>query len=435
MTDCTAAARIIRRTEALCPLCKRRVPAAYEEREKGVYLRRNCPEHGEFAVVVWRQHYDFARWVAGAPTLQAGENPACPTGCGLCGDHQQATCCVLLPITARCNLSCRYCFADPNQAADPPLWQVEAWLKELVAPGQSLVQLSGGEPTLRDDLPAIVAAAKSAGCAYVQLNSNGIRLAEDAALAGQLAQAGLSFVFLQFDGTTEQVYQTLRGRPLGELKQRAIANCARHHIGVTLVPTIVPGVNTDQLGAILQFAVQQSPAVRGVHFQPLSYLGRSPQAPANAPRYTLDELLHNLISQSGCLLKQEDFAPSRCDHPLCGWHGDFMTLPGGGLKALHQHDLSSPSGGGGPEAAAQNRAFVGRRWQRKPPPQACCDCAPVALDLTDLAQFTARAVSHGFTITAMAFQDAATLDIARLRRCSLHVFAQGKHIPFCAYYL
>ena len=435
MTYSTASADIIQRTEALCPVCKRRLPAAYQEREHGIYLERHCPEHGEFAVLVWRKYYDFARWIEGAPPLQAGENPACPNGCGLCDEHKQATCCVLLPITARCNLCCRYCFADPNQAADPPFEQVTAWLRELTVPRQTLVQLSGGEPTLRDDLCAIVAAAKGAGCAYVQLNSNGIRLAEDEALVESLAKAGLSFVFLQFDGTDERVYETLRGRPLLELKRRAIANCARYFIGVTLVPTIVPGVNTDQVGDIIQFALEHSPAVRGVHFQPLSYFGRSPLLPAVAPRYTLDELLHDIVGQSNGLLHEEDFSPSRCDHPLCGLHGDFMTLPGNGLKALHRRDQTNPACCCGPQAAAKNRAFVGRRWQRSPEQEVCCPEASVTPDLTDMAQFTARVASHGFTITAMAFQDAATLDIARLRQCSLHVFEKGKHIPFCAYYL
>jgi uncharacterized radical SAM superfamily Fe-S cluster-containing enzyme len=50
-------------------------------------------------------------------------------------------------------------------------------------------------------------------------------------------------------------------------------------------------------------------------------------------------------------------------------------------------------------------------------------------------QFLSRVKSHGFTISAMAFQDAATLDIARLCQCSMHVFAGGKYVPFCAYYL
>ena len=454
------AAEIILRTEALCPVCKRRLSAAYVRAGQTVNLWRHCPEHGDFSIPVWRNYFDFAAWVKNAPVLQEGENPACPSGCGLCADHKQGTCCVLLPVTSRCNLTCRHCFADPDGAADKPFDEVKESLQRLTVPGQTLVQLSGGEPTLREDLPAIVAAAKSAGCSYVQLNTNGIRLAEDRSLVEKLAEAGLSFVFLQFDSLDDAVYEALRGRPLSAVKEQAIANCDDYRIGVTLVPTLVPGVNTNQVGDIIRFAVEHSPAVRGVHFQPVSYFGRSPLPPQSAPRYTLDELLHRLVEQSAGLVKADDFSPSRCDHPLCGLHGDFFVLPDGSLKALKQYrnadetssccepsaetaSTASKKRGSppvtvsccGPDAAAKNRAFVGRFWQRSQDVDNCCCAGSEKPDLTDMEQFAARVKSHGFTITAMAFQDAATLDIARLRQCSLHVFENGKHVPFCAYYL
>jgi uncharacterized radical SAM superfamily Fe-S cluster-containing enzyme len=377
---------IIRRTEALCPVCKRRLPAAYVRGEQSVNLWRHCPDHGDVSIPVWRTHFDFEAWVKNAPVLQEGENPCCPSGCGLCVDHKQATCCVLLPVTSRCNLHCRHCFADPDGTADKPFDEVVESLKRLTVPGQTLVQLSGGEPTLREDLPDLVAAAKGVGCSYVQLNSNGIRLAEDKALVEKLAKAGLSFVFMQFDSLNDAVYETLRGRPLCAIKEQAIANCADHRIGVTLVPTLVPGVNINQIGDIIRFAVQHSPAVRGVHFQPVSYFGRSPTPPQSSPRYTLDELLHDIVEQSSGLVKADDFSPSRCDHPLCGLHGDFIVMPDSSVQALHQYRDAEES-----DCCSES---------------ACC-CGP----------------------------DAATLDIARLRQCSLHVFEKDRHIPFCAYYL
>jgi uncharacterized radical SAM superfamily Fe-S cluster-containing enzyme len=444
------AENIIRRTEALCPVCKRRLSAAYVRREESVNLWRNCPEHGEFSIPVWRDYFDFAAWVKNAPVLKEGENPACPTACGLCAGHKQGTCCVLLPVTSRCNLNCRHCFADPDGTADKPFDGIKESLEKLAVPGQTLVQLSGGEPTLREDLPAIVAAAKSAGCSYVQLNTNGIRLAEDKPLVEKLAKAGLSFVFLQYDSLGDAVYETLRGRPLRALKEQAIANCADYRIGVTLVPTLVPGVNTREVGDIIRFAALRSPDVRGVHFQPVSYFGRSPVPPQSAPRYTLDELLRDVVDQSSGLVKKEDFSPSRCDHPLCALHGDFIVLPDGSLKALHRQTDAAESSCRcepepdcccAPDAEAKNRAFVGRFWQRAQTefaPQeeeSCCRADPAELNLADMEQFAARVKSHGFTITAMAFQDAATLDIARLRQCSLHVFEEGRHVPFCAYYL
>lgn len=211
---------------------------------------------------------------------------------------------------------------------------MERWIDDLTDPGNTLLQLSGGEPTVRDDLPAIVAYAKRAGCKYVQLNSNGVRLAEDEAFVRKLADAGLSFVFMQFDGVTDQVYEALRRQPMLDIKKRAIENCGKYGIGVTLVPVIVPGVNVDQIGAIIRFAVERSPVVRGVHFQPVSYFGRVPELPKDEDRFTLDELMAEAVAQSGGLFAMENLAPSCCDHPMCGFHGDFIVMPDGTLYAL-----------------------------------------------------------------------------------------------------
>ena len=44
---------------------------------------------------------------------------------------------------------------------------------------------------MRDDLPAVIEAAREAGFAFIQLNPNGIKLAEDTELAGRLKESGL----------------------------------------------------------------------------------------------------------------------------------------------------------------------------------------------------------------------------------------------------
>lgn len=430
---------LLRQTRALCPVCQKPLPAAYISRRSGVFLERQCPQHGLFSILVWQDQDSFLPWIGDEEPLKQDENLACPKGCGLCPDHKQATCCVLLEITKRCNLGCLHCFADPDQAPDPSFDQVKSWLEDLAEPGKTLVQLSGGEPTLRDDLPELVTAAKQAGCAYVQLNTNGLRLAEDGDFVRRLAEAGLSFVFLQFDGVDDQVYERLRGRPLFELKEKAIENCGRYNLGVTLVPTLVPGVNTGQIGGIIRYAVSKSPLVRGVHFQPVSYFGRSPVLPEEGPHFCLDQLLKAVVEQSGGLVQKESILPSCCDHPLCGFHGDYLVMPDFSLEPLT--DESNPKAGTScceKDAAAKNRSFVSRRWSRQEP--CCCGEAEECqeeqdLDLQDLDVFLDRIKSHGFTITAMVFQDAATLDIERLRKCSLHVYDRGKLVPFCAYYL
>ena len=324
----------MRYTYSVCPVCLKRIPAKREERDGQIYLVKTCPEHGTFSSVIWRNKRKFADWRGERPAVGENENLNCPAGCGLCAEHRRATCCTLLEITARCNMNCTFCFAEPDGAQDPSLDTVKRWINDLTEPGKTLLQLSGGEPTVRDDLPEIVAYAKQVGCKYVQLNSNGLRLAEDEAFVKRLADAGLSFVFMQFDGVDDAVYEKLRRRPMLEVKKRAIEQCGRYGIGVTLVPVIVPGVNTEQIGDIIRFAIQRSPYVRGVHFQPVSYFGRIPELPADDDRYTLDELLEAVVSQSGGLIKEEQIAPSCCDHPMCGFHGDFIVMPGDKLMPL-----------------------------------------------------------------------------------------------------
>lgn len=427
-------AKIMRRTFSVCPVCLKRIPANHVMIDDNVYLQKECPEHGFFSSVIWRQKVDMSQWIGNIPEIGENENSNCPNGCGLCPDHLQDTCCVLLEVTNRCNLNCNYCFADSKDAVDPSLEQIRTWLKQLAIPNKTLVQLSGGEPTIRDDLPEIVFEAKKAGCKYVQLNSNGVRLAKDIEYVKALAEAGLSFVFMQFDGTTDDIYEKLRKQSLLKLKQQAIENCAKYNIGVTLVPMLVPGINTNNIGDILRFAIKKSPAVRGVHFQPVSYFGRLPKLPVDDMRFTLDELLWEIEKQTSGLIKLENLLPSCCDHPLCGFHGDFIVMPNE-LVPLLRRNPTEASCCCEPTSAEKNREFVGRRWQREKQTEDCCSLHSQETDIYDLDYFLARVKSYGFTVTAMAFQDAGNMDLERLRQCSLHVFDNGRFVPFCAYYL
>ena len=495
--------KTIRNTLSVCPVCMARVPARIVSRNDEYFIEKECAEHGFFSAVTWRGKPSLPEWTGTLPEMAADHNPECPYGCGLCPEHRQTTCCVLLEVTSRCNLACAHCFAGaasgvPNQQMDPPLEQVLQWVEDIGRNGRAFLQLSGGEPTLRDDLPEIVRHAKQAGCTYVQLNSNGLRLAHDEAYVQALAEAGLSFVFMQFDGVTDDVYQRLRGANLLKAKLQAIAMCGRYNIGVTLVPTVVPGVNEAQIGAILRLAVAQSPLVRGVHFQPVSYFGRFPHPPSDADRITLPEVLACIHAQAGDIVPAGSIARSRCDHARCGFHGAYIAMPEG-LKPLTAQEASPCCG---PTPAEKNREFVGSCWQRpkagagasatklqmgssccEPKPlrmtasccgpasktqplkglaarkvasccgsapkvQRCCEPAtqgqgssdPAVPDIKTpniktLDGFLQRVATHSFTISAMAFQDAYTLDIERLRQCSLHVYDRGRIVPFCAYYL
>jgi uncharacterized radical SAM superfamily Fe-S cluster-containing enzyme len=429
---------VIAETYSVCPVCLKRIPAERRERDGGVFLERECGEHGFFSSRVWGNFLDFEEWTSGAERSDEW-NTDCPNACGLCERHIRGTCCVLLEVTSRCDLSsCAFCFANSGrEGSDPSVDELASQMKAFVKRGSTFIQLSGGEPTIRDDLPDIVRAARGLGCKYVQLNTNGLRLSHDEKFVHSLAEAGLSFAFMQFDGTDDVVYEKLRGVPMMDAKKQAIENCARHGIGVTLVPTIVREVNLGVIGEIIRFAVKNSPAVRGVHFQPVCLMGRYPGTVRGENRVTLDELISEIRLQSGALIGNAEIIPSLCDHPLCGFHSDFIVIENKKLYPLSAKRRTKKTGCCSEiDPAARNREFIGKRWASEG--KCCCSSRynkNYSGDMSDMEYFAARAKSHAFTLTAMAFQDAWNLDLERLRSCSLHVFHNGRMIPFCANYL
>ena len=420
---------LIRRTRSVCPVCLKNLPAQLLRQPDGVItLEKSCPEHGPYSVPVWRGAMDFDLWTQYAEPLPGEAGSRCPENCGICGEHEVGTCCCLLEVTSRCNLRCRFCFANGGRPTeDPTLEEMKAAIRDIVRQcGEPLLQLSGGEPTLRSDLPELVRYAKEAGCSYVQVNTNGIRLAKEPEYARKLAEAGLDIVFLQFDGTRDDIYEFLRGAPLLEIKKQAIRVCADLGMGVTLVPTVVPGVNNGNLGELIAFARSMVPGVRGIHFQPVSYFGRHPGQPDARQRYTLDQLMADISDQTG--IPVESFMPSRCDHPLCGFHANFLVNPAGGLRPLSSITHSAKSRG----CAKDNREYVARHWMRHPSEP---EPAGGFAEEMDFDTFLYR-IRHGsLTLSAMAFQDAGNLNIERLHRCSLHVYNNGRVKPFCANYL
>jgi uncharacterized radical SAM superfamily Fe-S cluster-containing enzyme len=347
---------------------------------------------------------------------------------------------VLLEVTDRCNLHCAVCFADSgrHEAEEPSVARISELLERAIAAaGPSNLQLSGGEPTLRDDLPEIVEAARRVGYSFIQVNTNGIRLAADKRYVQRLAGAGLASVFLQFDGVDDETYRRLRGRALLDEKLRAIENCGAAGLGVVLVPTVVKGVNSGALGAIVQRGVGLAPAVRGVHFQPVSYFGRFPQWNGDEARFTLPELMRALEAQTGGLVKVSDFSPPGCEHAHCSFHATYIRSADGKLKAIGGASegacCSGPFESGGVRRTVET---VSRRWSLPastpflnvgPSLDApCCGggkgADTIRIDgALDLDVFLQEAATRSFTISAMAFQDAANLDLERLRGCCISV--------------
>jgi 7,8-dihydro-6-hydroxymethylpterin dimethyltransferase len=422
--------------ESVCPECLGRITGRLLGDGDCVRMEKKCRQHGIFSTVLWRGKPSFTSWyrpkLPFLGTNRPTQDQGCPFDCGLCACHGQRTCTALVEITPRCNLHCPVCFADSGPGGpEPDLPTLVRMFDNIrTQSGDCNLQLSGGEPTLRSDLPEIVRAAKTAGFTFIQVNSNGLRFAEDPHLAGRLQDEGLSSVFLQFDGVDDRVFTALRGRPLFAEKCLAIDNLATAGVAIVLVPTLVPGVNIDQIWQIVRFGLQRQPQVRGVHFQPISYFGRFPGD--FAPQHiTLPEIMQALEGQSLGQVKAEDFRPPGCEHALCSFSAKYLVEKGGQLTRL----------GGSPcdctpipaeEGARLAIAGTARRWGSIPvytPP-------PVPEKADELDRFLQRARNHTFALSAMAFQDCWNLSLERLRGCCVHVAqADGRLIPFCSFNL
>lgn len=454
---------VLKTTQSLCPVCLRRVDAVYREAADGaVELARVCPEHGEHRAVVWPSPAEcpdvapFLSWrVDKTPSYP--EHPVteiregCPYDCGLCPAHAQHTCTGLLEVTMRCDLSCPVCYAASGEGhpesspnAEPDIDTVQAMLDNLLfRSGRCNVQFSGGEPTLRDDLPEMVRRAKKLGFPLVQVNSNGLRLARDPDFVGRLAEAGLDSVYLQWDSLKPDVLRQLRGDrvpDLGGLKERAVANCAAAGLGVVFVATLVRGVNDTEVGALVRDAVSRGSGVRGIHFQPASFFGRSPWGVQESPRLTLGHVMQALADQVPEWFSTSHFHAPCCEHSLCSFSAVYARVNDGLVLEEQVSSLRDHPGFPAEEGSRMAKAFVARQWSRpgkggeeaSPTTSSCCCSTGNAADA--FTKFLERrAADRRFTVSCMAFQDALSLDLDRLRGCCIHVARpDGRIVPFCA---
>ncbi len=445
---------IIGETKSLCPICLNVIPASKVSERDNVYLEKTCPDHGEFKTIIWRGAPTYQEWgmgenAAGAEVRQTQSTYNCPHDCGLCPGHAAQTCTVLMEVTGRCNLNCPVCFSCSISGASgfhPDQSEIMTMFDTVIeAGGPYPIQLSGGEPTLRDDLPEIISRAKRLGFYHVQINTNGLRLAKDKDYLHQLKEAGTDLIYLQFDGVSDDVYRKNRGTDLFELKSKAIENCAEMKIGVQLVPTLIPGINDHQIGKMIRFVKKWIPVVKGIHFQPVSYFGRYPASPSDSDRITTPDVLRALEVQTDGEVKAKNFLPRRRQDSHCGFSGFFVLQEDNMLKATtlfksDRQNAATCSDISGSVMKRQTpsehvRNFIDKKSRFIEPfpiAEKDCGCDPKH-SLTNIFE---RARVHYLSISGMPFQDVWTVDLERLKGCCIHVVTPDKRlIPFCAYYL
>ena len=242
-------------TASVCPVCLQVIPAEVVVVAGRVRLRKRCAEHGAFeADHLWQLseiHDRLRAFLPGAALPPSG---------------------LVVNVTNACNLRCPYCYSRANEVQCPKLGVAE--IEALVAGFTGrVVYLSGGEPTLHEDLCAAISMLRARGFT-VGLFSNGLRL-QDERFVARLRNAGLGFVILQFDTLRDDRYEALRGRSLLDAKGRALDALRAQGLPAYLFVMLVDGLNEDEVGALLDFAAANHDVVKILNFNPVWEMGRS----------------------------------------------------------------------------------------------------------------------------------------------------------------
>src|SRR5579875_3256304 len=223
-----------------------------------------------------------------------------------------------IDLTNRCNMMCDPCFMDANQVGfvHELTWEeIKTMLDNAITikpRRQMSVQFSGGEPTLSPYFLDAVAYSRKVGYNSVQAATNGIEFAKSKEFSKAAAEAGLRYAYLQFDGIGNAANSHRKVGNAFDVKLQAIHNL--HEAGVDIVPvtTIVNGINNEQVGRIIQFALDNPRRISFLSFQPVSFTGRDEAITderRRAQRYTLSHLAHDVKNQTGMGEPTRDWFP------------------------------------------------------------------------------------------------------------------------------
>ncbi len=330
-----------RETDSLCPVCVREarqaildgtrpletllnekvgeIKATIIEKDGKIVMVKNCPVHGHFEDTMAidpsffkhledvfpgrdiRAHNDEKLHNHGSSTIKHGRGSV-----------------LTVDLTNRCNMMCDPCFMDANQVGfvHELTWDdIKTVLDNAITikpRRQMSVQFSGGEPTLSPYFLDAVRYARKVGYNSVQAATNGIEFAKSVDFAKAAAEAGLRYAYLQFDGIGNAANSHRRVGNLFDVKLRAIENL--HEAGVDIVPviTIVNGVNNEQVGRVIEFALDNPKKINFLSFQPVSFTGRDEEVTPErraAQRYTLSHLAHDVKNQTGLGEPVRDWFP------------------------------------------------------------------------------------------------------------------------------
>ncbi len=295
------------------------IKAQIVSRDGKILMVKDCPIHGHFEdlMAIDTEFFDHLEKVFPGRDIRAHNDKDLHNHGSSTVTHGRGSV-LTIDLTNRCNMMCDPCFMDANQVGfvHELTWDdIKTMLDNAISikpRRQMSVQFSGGEPTLSPFFLDAVKYARKVGYNSVQAATNGIEFAKSPEFCRKAAEAGLRYAYLQFDGIGNAANSHRAVGNLFDVKLQAIENL--HSNGVDIVPviTIINGVNNEQVGAVIKFALDNPKKISFLSFQPVSFTGRDEEVTderRTAQRYTLSHLAHDVKNQVGMGVPARDWFP------------------------------------------------------------------------------------------------------------------------------
>jgi len=461
--------------ESICPECFKnghvnKIRAEIVKEDGKIWILKECKKHGPFKEIFFGDAGLYEKWMKYKVT--GAKNPEIRTqlfdGPLLYDQHRSQPVLTNLMITNRCNLRCSYCFMNAGAAGyvyEPTLEELKGLMKQARDQkpiGSKAIQITGGEPTIREDLFEIIEAAKDLGFVHVQLNTNGIRLAEDIDYCQKIKDAKVNTIYMSFDGITEET------NPWLEQNKKAIENFRSVGLMAILVPVLIGDGSIKETGKIIKFALNNLDVVRGVNFQPISFCGRATkirEKKRKRQRVDYAMMVAEIEKEFNGEISRDDFYPvpfvfpasklikklrgevqvELTPHPGCGGATYVFLDDGKPIPITRFIDveglmkfIDKQSRKRGPfKKIRVGIAFLGkisRFVDEKKAPKGFNLKKMLKDAILGGSYDSLRALHYNsLFIGSMWFQDAWNLNIDRLQRCVIHYTTFEGLVPFCAY--
>lgn len=457
---------------SICPECFKegninKIEGEIIEEDGKVWITKECKKHGLVKDIYFGDVNLYKKWMS--YKVDGRPNPNVRTqlfdGPELYDQHLSQSVLTNLLVTNRCNLRCRYCFMNAGKAHyiyEPSLDQIKELELRGRKSGSKALQITGGEPMMREDIEEIISHARKIGFKHVQVNTNGIKFAEDIEYCWRVRRPGTNTVYMSFDGVSKET------NPWIEQNKKAIENLRKVKQMLVLVP-VLSGRNIHEIGKVVRYAFDNMDIIRGVNVQPISFCGRLQdisEEERKKERVDYVGMMEALEKEFNGQISREDFYPVPFVFPISKIaevlkkeiQVEFTSHPGcgGGTYVFKGND-------GNPlpitrfvdvegimnfinEQAEKEGAFKKARivsaFLRKINDFVDNGKAPTGFNLKKILKDAALGGSYGSLrefhyksvfIGSMWFQDAFNLNMDRLKRCVIQYITEEGMVPFCTY--